>query len=181
MSYYDPNNPYGHPNYQYNNANQWGYWPQQQPNQAAAVQYQDVNAYATYPNSNAHAQTAIATYPNNNPTGWDNRALGSAERSPTSVEWCTHCAAHPLQPSTYGDEKEGAPATLTHFHCHPQRICRDFHPTSIKQTVGCPVHRGVIDRQGHCYWCQEELRTGQLVPFKDLRDTKGYPGDDAMV
>ena len=72
------------------------------------------------------------------------------------------------------------PATLTHFNNHPTGICRRCHPQWIRWEYGCSVHRGRLDAQGGCYWCQQERQTGVPVPPQDISTTHGYPGDDAM-
>lgn len=108
------------------------------------------------------------------------RHPGSGESAPVFNGFCTFCAMQPECPSTGGDSRLASPATLTHFNNHPTATCRLYHSSHISFAWGCPIHRGVLDAKGHCYYCRQELETGNLIPTQDLRTTYGYPGDHAM-
>jgi hypothetical protein len=105
---------------------------------------------------------------------------GIGQYYPVPGEYCLLCASQPECPSTGGNAALAMPATLTHFNNHPQGICRRCHPRWIRAAPSCPVHRGVLDQEGKCYYCQQELLTGQLVQPKDISTTAGWPGADAM-
>ena len=76
--------------------------------------------------------------------------------------------------------QEAKPANMTHFNQHPKGVCRVYHPQAVQWTLGCNVHRGVLDDNGRCEPCQREKKTGALYPATLLRQTVGYPGDDYL-
>jgi len=76
--------------------------------------------------------------------------------------------------------QEAKPATTIHFNQHPKGVCRVHHPQAVQWTLGCNLHRGVLDDYGHCQTCQQEKKTGVLHPATLLRQTVGYPGDDYL-
>ena len=125
-----------------------------------------------------HASSILERALNTSGATNQGRPLGIGERIVVCV--CMICAASPVCPSTGGNISYASPATLTHFNCHPTRICYQCHPQGISVRYGCSVHRGELDMYGRCYYCQEEIRTGQIIPGQDIRTTFGYPGDDVM-
>jgi hypothetical protein len=42
------------------------------------------------------------------------------------------------------------------------------------------VHRGVLDDNGRCDECMNEKKNGMFYPPLLLRETVGYPGDEAL-
>jgi hypothetical protein len=118
------------------------------------------------------------------PVGQDSehgsRQRGIGQYYPTAQEYCYYCASHPECPSTGGNAALAMPATLTHFNNHPTGLCRRSHPHWIREIAGCAIHRGVLDQQGHCHYCSQELLTGALVQPQDIRTTVGFPGEEAM-
>jgi|SRR5271154_45567 len=105
---------------------------------------------------------------------------GIGQFYPVAAEYCLHCASQFECPSTGGNAALAMPATLTHFNNHPQGVCRRNHPQCIHTAPGCSIHRGVLDQQGQCHYCEQELVTGALVQPQDISTTAGYPGADYM-
>ena len=71
------------------------------------------------------------------------------------------------------------PASTRKFNQHPKGICRMYHPRAVQWVLGCNVHRGVLDDMGRCEECVNEKKNGMFFSTL-LRDTEGYPGDDAL-
>ena len=55
-----------------------------------------------------------------------------------------------------------------------------YHPDEVKWRLGCSLHRGALDEEGKCAWCQKEKMMGGIIWSRSLRQTMGYPGDDLL-
>jgi hypothetical protein len=76
--------------------------------------------------------------------------------------------------------RDAKPASTTQFNQHPKGVCRVYHPQAVQWALGCSVHRGMLNDNGHCEPCQREKKTGTYHPANLLRQTVGYPGDDYL-
>jgi hypothetical protein len=70
------------------------------------------------------------------------------------------------------------PASRTHFNQHPKKVCREDHPLAVKWRVGCNFHRGILDGNAICRWCNSEREEGKYHLSLPINETEGYPGDD---
>lgn len=72
------------------------------------------------------------------------------------------------------------PASSHQFNQHPKGVCRVYHRRAVQWALGCNVHRGVLDDNGRCDECMNEKKNGMFYPPLLLRETVGYPGDEAL-